>query len=353
MDPVSRFDGWIPIRVYAAASGYRVDWCYFGTRRLTEPFFRDSVQNALQEPFNVAFRQDTAIDALLEWAQVRPGIEPTAFIFHTSRCGSTLLSRMLMALESHVVASEPPLLDAVLRAHLSTPALPADVQAAWVRATISGLAQRRVGNESRFVVKLDGWSIVDLPLMRRAYPDVPWIFLYRDPLEVAMSQFKMPGAYMVPGVIGPSVARISTDEPIVMPREEFIARVLGRIFEAGLEGCRSAGGRPVHYRELPEALWATLAGDFGVATDAATIATLRDAARPDAKNPYFEFVRDSEQKQRASSEVLRRAVDRWVAPAYASLEALRDTRADPRTKSPAPAPAAAGFSPVTTASVRS
>jgi hypothetical protein len=256
---------------------------------------------------------------------------------------------MLMALESHVVASEPPLLDAVLRAHLSTPSLPVEVQAAWVRATLSALAQRRAGNESRFVVKLDGWSIVDLPLMRRAYPDVPWIFLYRDPIEVAMSQLKMPGAYMVPGVIGPSVARISTDEAVAMPREEFIARVLGRIFEAGLEGCRSAGGRPVHYSELPDALWTTLAGDFRVATDSATVAMLRDAARPDAKNPYFEFVRDSEQKQRASSEALRRAVDRWVAPAYASLESLRGAAADPQM---VPAAPAAGIAPVERASLR-
>jgi len=326
---MSGFDGWIPIRVYADAQGYRVDWCYFGPRRLTEPFFRDSVQIALQEPFNLAFRQDTGIDALLDWARMQPGIHPTAFIFHTSRCGSTLLSRMLMALESHVVVSEPPLLDAVLRAHYSIPTLPADIQVTWLRATLSALAQRRTGIESRFVVKLDAWSITELPLMRRAYPDVPWIFLYRDPLEVATSQLTMPGAYMVPGVLGPSVASISVDDAIAMPRAEFITRILGRIFEAGLEGCRTFGGRPVNYRELPDALWTSLAADFGVATDATAIAALRDAARFDAKNPQFEFMRDTERKLRASGAELVHAVDRWVAPAYAALEALAGHAAAP------------------------
>jgi len=319
---MKRFDGWIPIRVYPHAAGYLVDWCFFGRRRLTEPFFRDSVQIALQEPFNLAFRQESTIDALLEWAEVSPGIRPTAFIFHTSRCGSTLLSRMMMTLESHVVASEPPLLDAVLRASYSLPTLPAEIQMAWVRATLSALAQRRIGTESRFVVKLDAWNITELPLVRSAYPDVPWIFLYRDPLEVAVSQFNMPGAHMVPGVLGPSLALIRADEAIAMPRVEFIARILGRIFEAGHEGCRTFGGRPVHYRELPDALWTSLAGDFGINADAGTVATLRDAARLDAKNPHFEFVADAENKRSTAGTALRHAVARWVEPAYAALETL-------------------------------
>jgi hypothetical protein len=350
---MTNLDGWIPIRVYAGAAGYRVDWCYFGPRRLTEPFFRDSVEIALQEPFNLAFRQDTTIDSLLNWAHMQPGIQPTAFIYHTSRCGSTLLSRMLMALESHVVVSEPPLLDAVLRAHYSLPTLPADVQVAWVRATLSALAQRRIGTESRFVVKLDAWNITELPLMRSAFPDVPWIFLYRDPLEVAVSQLKMPGAHMVPGVLGPSLASISADEAIAMPRAEFIARILGRIFESGHEGCLTFGGRPVHYRELPDALWTSLAGDFGVATDVVTIEALHDAARLDAKNPHFEFVSDTEQKHRASSEELRRAVDRWAAPAYAALEALgRVTVAQPDAALVVTAPVAPPMWSVAPASLR-
>jgi hypothetical protein len=350
VDRVMDFDGWIPVRVYAGATGYRVDWCYFGERRLTEPFFRSSVQLMLQEPFNLAFRQDTTIDAMLEWADTRPGIAPTAFIFHTSRCGSTLLSRMLMALQTHVVVSEPTVLDVVLRARYKMPELSRELQLAWIRATVSALAQPRAGGESRFVAKLDAWNITELALMRDAFPGVPWIFLYREPLEVAASQLKMPGAFMVPGMMGPSPALMSADEAIAMPRSEFVAEVLGRIFEAGAAGCRAFGGRPVNYRELPDALWGPLAEDFGVVPDESTIALLRDAARLDAKNPHFEFVADSAQKRADASAELRAAVDRRIAPAYASLEALaRGTvaRRDPTgdaTSSAGSHPAAANAS---------
>jgi hypothetical protein len=131
-------------------------------------------------------------------------------------------------------------------------------------------------------------------------------------------------------------------------RAEFIARILGRIFEAGLEGCRTFGGRPVNYRELPDALWTSLAADFGVATDAITVAALRDAARPDAKNPQFEFVRDTERKLRASSAELVHAVDRWVAPAYEALEARAASGRAARCH-----PAVLPMSPVEIASLRS
>ena len=63
----------------------------------------------------------------------------------------------------------------------------------------------------------------------------------------------------------------------------FRTNVLGT--RALLEGCRTHGGRPLHYRELPDALWTSLARDFAVPADPVTVATLRDAALPDAKNP--------------------------------------------------------------------
>ena len=320
-----RFDGWLPIRVYSDGDAFRVDWCHFGSRRLVDPFFRDSVEAALREPFNLAFRQDTAIDALVEYADECPGIPPTAFICHASRCGSTLLARMLMSLPEYVVASEPPLLDKVLRAHLRLPTLDRDMQRRWLRATLSALAQPRAGGESRFVVKLDAWNITETALMREAFPGVPWIFVYRDPLEIAASQLNMPGMQVVPGALGPSPALIPREDALGMSRVEFVARSVGRILEAGHQACTQLGGRPVHYRELPDALWTSLAADFRIDAETSVLSSLREAARFDAKNPYFEFDPEAERKQLAPTTELATAVERYAQPAYRALEALRHT----------------------------
>lgn len=335
----ARLSGWIPTRIHGDGSTGHVDWCYLGSRRFVEPFYRDTVQSAMQEPFNQAFWQETPIDALVEWARERPGIAPNAFIYHASRCGSTLVARMLMSLASHVVVSEPPPVDSVLGANAWLPGVSDSLRRCWLGALLSALGQPRAGNETRFVVKLDAWHVLDWRFLAQSCPGVPSIFLYRDPLEIAVSQLAMPGAYMVPGILGPSQAVVALVDAVTIPRIEFVARVLGRIFEAGLEACATGYARAVHYVELPAAVWSSVADLLGVAPDATTRASLRDAALPDAKNPHFTFVDDRARKRASAGDELCAAIERWATPAYRALEAHR-TRG-------IPAPSAHALSPTT------
>jgi hypothetical protein len=332
----ARFDEWIPIRVFWRDGRAWVDWCHFGRARLTEPFFRGSVDAALRLPFNQAFRRETPIETLAEWQAASPGIEPTAFLHHTSRCGSTLVSQMLAALGTHVVVSEPPMVDAILATRRMVPPVPEDVRVEWLRGMISALAQPR-NAETRFFVKLDAWSIFDLAVLRKAFPRTPWIYLYRDPLEIAVSQLHERGAYMVQGMIGPTVDLITPQEALAMPVEEFVARVLGRMLEAAAAGCASEGGHLVHYRELPGAVWTELSEMLGVDGGGPAREALQRAARWNAKSPQLEFTADSERKQREASDALRAANERWAAPAYRALERLRiEARAasEPANRSP-------------------
>jgi gluconate kinase len=335
----TRFDGWLPIRVFWRDGKGWVDWCHFGERRLQEPFFRDSVAAALREPFNQAFRRETPIDALREWRERSPGVEPTVFLQHASRCGSTLVSQMLAPLDSHIVMSEPPMMDALLRARYMVAPLDEDIQVEWLRGLISALAQPRNG-ESRFVVKLDAWSIFELRLMRKAFPETPWVYLYRDPLEIAVSQMQQRGAYMIPGMLGPALELFDVNDVLEMPGEEFIARVLGKILEAGHAGCATEGGIALHYDELPHAMWTSCRHLFGIRDDAASRDALQGAAHWDAKNPQFAFSADSERKQREASPALRELIDRWAAPAYRELERFRTaSRARPASAQSAIQPA--------------
>jgi len=314
-----RFAGWLPIRVFWRDSMPLVDWCYFGNTRLTAPFFQDSVTEALRLPFNQAFRRETPIAELQEWRHASPGLEPTAFILHASRCGSTLVSQILACLDSHIVMSEPPMLDTILRARYLEPAIDEDVQVEWLRALVSSLGQARSG-ETRFVIKLDAWSVFELGLLRKAFPHTPWVYLYRDPLEIAVSQMRERGAYMIPGVLGAALYTLDRKEAMAMCPEEFIARALGQMQAAGYAGCLHAGGRALHYRRLPQALWTEFGNVFGIRDDAASLGKLKEAARWNAKRPQFEFVEDSERKQREASPALRDWVERWAMPAYRALE---------------------------------
>ena len=113
-----KLDGWIPIRVFWRHGQARpeVEWCRLGEAGFTDPFFESTVQRLMSHPFHHAFRRRTSIDALEEWRAQRPGLAPTGFIFHMSRCGSTLVSQMLAAVDRNVVLSEAAPIDWVLRA---------------------------------------------------------------------------------------------------------------------------------------------------------------------------------------------------------------------------------------------
>lgn len=315
---------WLPVTVGRDCGDWFVDWCRFGAQPLREPFFRDSVDAALRRPFNLAFGRRTGIDALLDWQARSPGIAPTAFVFHASRCGSTLMAQMLARLDSHAVLSEPPPLDTLLRAHHAEPAL-ARCQPAWIRALLSAYGQRRCGNERALVVKLDAWNIFELPLLRRCFPATPWLFLYRDPLEIAVSQLQSPGRHMVPGLLGASPLAMSAEQAAGMARAEFVARTLGRLFAAGLEHCEREGGLAVNYAELPQAVGGRLASLFGLDPAAASLAL--DASRHHAKRPGETFAPDHLRKQQAADDATRRQVERWALPDYAALEALRRRQA--------------------------
>jgi len=311
---------WLPIRVWPRDGAWSVDWCHFGTQALHEPFFYDSVERALHRPFNQACRRRTDMQALLDWHSRSPGIAPTAFIFHASRCGSTLTARMLSRLDSHTVLSEPSPLDSALRAHYRDPAA-AEHQDAWIRALLGAYGQRRLGTERALVVKLDAWNIFELPLLRRCFPDTPWLFLYRDPLEIAVSHLHAPGRHMVPGLIGPSPLAMPIEQGAALPRSEFIARTLGRLLASGLEQCRRHGGLAVNYDELPEAVTGRLAPLFALDAQAAPSALA--GAEHHAKRPGEVFEQDRERKRLAADGAMRQQIEQWAQRPYAALEALR------------------------------
>ena len=159
--------GWLPARVRAESGEPLLDWAYFGDRRLTEPFYEESVARArAASPALIT----TRLADLTHW-RGPASLQPTGLIFHMSRCGSTLVSQVLSASSENVVISEAPALDSLLRGGGTQVA--AEQRVAWIRWIVSALAQQRTGQETRCFIKLDCWHVPYLPLLRKALPEVP------------------------------------------------------------------------------------------------------------------------------------------------------------------------------------
>jgi hypothetical protein len=303
------FDGWTPVRVHWRDEPV-VEWCWTDGISFSEATFTQTIDRALQRPFSLLFRREAPIAALDE---LEPGLEPSGFVFHSSRCGSTLVSGMLASVPQLLVLSEPLPVDDVLRAS----AAEAD-KVRWLRSLVSALGRRRRGDERGFVLKLDAWSALGLGTVRRAFPDVPWVFLFRQPVQILASHYRQRGAHMVPGVIDPELFGLDRESITAMPPEEYCARVLAAIFRSALEH-RDAQALFVDYDELPGALYERILGAFGLECDPAERALMENVTAFDAKNPHLFFASDGDAKERAASPALREAAGRWAQPLYEEL----------------------------------
>ena len=312
--------GWLPIQVAALGDQLVVDWAYVGGAPLQAPFFEGEVRQALARPFGRLFRYRMTLADFLSHADGTQSLTPSGLIFHMSRCGSTLVSQMLAAAPRNIVVSEAAPVDTVALLSRARPPLPDDQPLKLLRAMVAAFGRRRGGGERHYVLKLDAWHTLALPLFRRAFPGVPWLFLYREPAEVLVSQIRERGPQLTPEIVHPSLYGIDTGT--FMTEEQYCARVLARICQAAVDNGDDAHGLFVNYRALPQAMWSRILPHFGIAPDDAERAAMQRAAGRDTKAPGQPFADDRASKSREVSDAIRAAAAQHLDAVYGALEAL-------------------------------
>lgn len=145
------------------------------------PFFNQGVQQRSQ------FSDDHTMYALED---VQAGTEPRllqikGFIFHSSHCGSTLLSRMLGRLPGVRVVSETEAINGLLLS-CAFNNLPEEKVLLQLRQIMEAY-RNPLENEKFLVFKLTSWNVFFINLFQQLYPGTPWFYLDRDTDEVVNS----------------------------------------------------------------------------------------------------------------------------------------------------------------------
>jgi hypothetical protein len=139
---------WLPFQVAALNGQAVVDWAHFGAAPLIHPFFEDSVRRALSRPLNRLLRYRSTLGDLVARAADEPNLRPTGFIFHMSRCGSTLVSQMLASLPHNIVVSEAAPIDAAVQTG----------QIETLAAMVAAFGRKRSRNARGYFVKLERFT---------------------------------------------------------------------------------------------------------------------------------------------------------------------------------------------------
>lgn len=237
-DTAAALREWIPYNLFYHNDQPACEWLYLDNEPFIEPFFTDTISACRSREVNYKRRKVvSSLDVLPQWANAMDHVQPSAFIFHVSRCGSTLLSQFLSLDRKHIVLSEVPFLDQLLRIPFDNKYDRISLSQEWFQSAIPLYAQKRNGAEQHLFIKTDCWHIFFYERLRRLYPDTPFILLYRSPDEVLRSQQKQRGMQAVPGIVQPVIMGLRLEEgnPALTDLDLYFSQVLEKILEAFVE----------------------------------------------------------------------------------------------------------------------
>ncbi|KAL7535514.1 hypothetical protein ACHAXR_008034 [Thalassiosira sp. AJA248-18] len=271
-------------------------------------------------------------------------IPPAGFVFHESRVGSTLVANALTAMDpdGHRVYSESHPINEALKAFEGTSDnWRMDTSAQLFRDVVYMMGRTASPKEKHMFFKVSSIGSKRIDVMIEAFPSVPWIFVYRDPVQTMMSHLDPAKlAKKVRGGGSPAVCLRSKKHPpgeIVqlahdhgsmvsgLSNEEFCAAHLASLCESALRGLKESNGKgvAVEYDGLVQKLIQTIIPKhFSVDVDEAARQRILDVSTKYSKSKAGtqDWVEDSETKDSQSTPMIRRASETYLSDSYSKLQ---------------------------------
>lgn len=318
----NRQTDWVPVEILAQqwipyafdARTAEIRWC-LPQGRAVQPFYDEYITHCRQHLVNALLVPRSSIKDFLRYAGQLPQLpDPSGFIFHVSRCGSTLVSGCLAQLESCAVLSESPLLTEILLAK----DMDSNQKKSLLR-TCTHLQGRPSSKQPHVMVKWNAWDIFYWQLIRELWPQVPVLLLVRDPVEVLASHARSPGRHMSGD---PSLAQVqdslgSSGECTSLL--EFRVRVLQALMTKMLQVRGQSGVSLWDYSGLGEPAVLEICAHFGVAVTPDQRTQVRQKLTRNAKFPGAEFQSDAEEKHRRLPQCQREDISCQLNPFYQRL----------------------------------
>jgi hypothetical protein len=231
-------------------------------------------------------------------------------IFHTYRCGSTLLCRQLSGIAGTYAVAEPAFASQlVLRAGQPIALL----RARLLRVTdllADGLGPRGTA----LIVKWPGLLGTRARDLAAALPDIPMLFLHRDPVEVLASIERRPL-----GNIGAVPAELLAEGRVAAtdPAGQALATCAAVIAACCRELAQTQGLRRCDYQDIDDPMLVRLAQLFGLPVDEPARSAMRAAGTWYSKGTpgAYKFAGDSAEKRESASALVRVLAATVLAPA--------------------------------------
>jgi hypothetical protein len=306
---------WLPIEFIPSPTGLSIRWIQARPKEFSDPFFDQTVCR-MRTSTPPSCERITGVGPFLNLGRSIGKIPPVGFIFHLSRCGSTLLANAARESKDTVVLSEATLINSIL----PLPLPPADRRALLSHA-VRFFAKGPIENPHRLIVKFSSWNLLYIWDVLATWPGTPYVILIRDPAEILVSLLANPpgwSQYRDVAIWNRTLQGLERHETWPLPAEDYFARVLGRLCEAA-ERAMSDNCLVVDYASLNLNTICRLTRFLGIPTASPeSLARVIGIYSKDASRVRT-FVDDSPIKRNQVTEAIRRAIDRYVSTSYTAL----------------------------------
>jgi hypothetical protein len=322
-DQSTDLNGWLPVDAVVVEGRPGLMWMEMSGLGLTEPFFQQTVERARRENRAERF---TEFDVLLQLEKELESVSPTGFIFHSSRCGSTLVANACRAVSNSIVLSEANAIDKLI-ARFITDAdnrVKESLYSVFLRGVVHALAQRRNGDERHLFIKFACCSFAQIERIKRIWPNVPWLFLYRDPVETIVSNMSDAPPWLIDSDRRVLSSIIGVDGEMTL--EELCARTIGSLYSTAYK-LANANSMLLNYNQLSVPVIANVLKFFNVSLsieEFETIARTTEVYSKEASGTRA-FVADVDAKQKLASDTAREMSERWAGEPYRLLEQKRNS----------------------------
>lgn len=270
--------------------------------------------------------------------KVPKALNITGVVFHESRCGSTLVANTLIGMnpQKHRVYSESPPPITALKICGDNFEHCSKEQAATILQDVLYLMSRSKNpHETRVFFKIQSVGTRRMDVFRHAFPTTPFLFVYRDPVQVIMShiakgyrsanclrQRSHPPEQTLEVARRHGIDKISELDP-----EMFCAAHLATLTETALYHVEESDyGIPVNYADLPDALYKEiLPKHWGVETGKEEIERIIDVSSQYSKGRgprKGEWHEDSEKKEEEATDIVREAAKQFMTESYEKLKKI-------------------------------
>ena len=319
---ITDLKGWLPVDAVVVDGRPGLLWMDMSGVSLSEPFFQQTVERAKREKRRELF---TEFDVLLQLEKQLDSVHPRGFIFHSSRCGSTLVANACRAVPDSIVLSEANAIDKLIARFITDAdnAIKESVYSVFLRGVVHALAQPRTGTEQHLFIKFACCSFAQLERIKRIWPSVPWLFLYRDPVETIVSNLKDVPPWLIDNdrrvlasIVGASPASVAE-----MSLEELCARTIGSLYSTAYN-LANGNSMLLNYNQLSVPVIASVLNFFKVSPSTEELDTIERTCRVYSKEVTGTraFVADAAAKQELASDLVREMSDRWASEPYKDLE---------------------------------